>query len=130
MNKLVLFLVITPILDLFILIKLFKNMGFWTTVLLIILTGIAGCYLAITEGKVTVIKVNKELGQGKIPGNDLINALCIFLGGILLVMPGIITDIIGITLVVPPTRDFYREYLIRRFTKMIKKGNAHLFLKW
>src|SRR5699024_4924020 len=130
MGKLVTLFILTPIIDLYILIKASKSMGFWTTVLLIIITGIAGYFLAKSEGKVVVSKINEELSQGNITGEDILNGFCILIGVFLLLLPGILTDIVGITMILPGARDLYKEYIRRKFTSMIERGDRTLFFRW
>lgn len=130
MGKIVLLLILTPIIDLYILIKASQTMGFWTTILLIILTGLAGFLLAKSEGKIILNKISRDLSHGNIPGDELLSGFCILIGGILLLMPGILTDIIGITMVLPITRDIYKEYIRRKFINIIKKRDGTFFFKW
>ncbi len=127
MGKLVTLFILTPIIDLYILIKASQTMGFWTTVLLIIVTGIAGYFLAKSEGRIVLSKINEELSQGNIPGEDILNGFCILIGGVLLLLPGILTDIVGITMILPGTRDLYKEYLKRKFANKIKRGDGTFF---
>lgn len=130
MWKILTFIIAMPIIDLYILIKASQNMGFWTTVMLIIATGIAGYYLARSEGKVVISSINRELSQGRIPGDDLLTGLSIIIGGIFLIVPGIVTDIIGITMILPGTREIYKNYIKKRLDDKIRRGSASLFLKW
>lgn len=129
MGKLVIFFIIAPILDLYILINVSKEMGFWITVLLIVVTSIAGYYLARSEGKIVIKNINSDLAQGIVPSEELLNGLCILLGGIFLIIPGIVTDIIGITMAFPGTRDLYKSYFKKTFANKINRG-ANRFLKW
>lgn len=130
MGKILLFIIVTPIIDLYILIKASQNMGFWTTIGLIIATGIAGYYLAKSEGKIVLSNINNQLSQGRVPGEELLTGLSILIGGIFLVVPGIVTDIIGITMILPGTREIYKNIIRRYFTNRIKRGNTRIFLRW
>lgn len=130
MGKILLFIIVTPIIDLYILIKASQNMGFWTTIGLIIATGIAGYYLARSEGKIVLSNINNELSQGRVPGEALLTGLSILIGGIFLVVPGIVTDIIGITMILPGTREIYKNIIRRYFTNRIRRGNTRIFLRW
>lgn len=130
MKKIVLLLILLPILDLYILIKASQTMGFGVTVVLIILTGIAGYYLAKTEGKLVIRSINSAMSQGNIPGNEILIGLSILVGGFLLLLPGIVTDIIGITMVLPGTRNFYKEYFRGKIEKMINKGYTKIMIRW
>mgnify|MGYP000493340857 CR=1 FL=1 len=130
MGKILLFIIVTPIIDLYILIKASQNMGFWTTIGLIIATGIAGYYLAKSEGKIVLSNINSQLSQGRVPGEELLTGLSILIGGIFLVVPGIVTDIMGITMILPGTREIYKNIIRRYFTNRIKRGNTRIFLRW
>ena len=130
MRKVVLLLILTPIVDLYILIKASQTMGFGTTILLIILTGFAGYYLARSEGRIIIRNINREMSQGNVPGDELLTGFCILIGGFFLLMPGIVTDIIGITMVLPGTRNFYKEYIKRYLQKMINKGYTNIMIRW
>ncbi|MCR2043978.1 FxsA family protein [Anaerosalibacter massiliensis] len=130
MGKILLFIIVTPIIDLYILIKASQNMGFWTTIGLIIATGIAGYYLAKSEGKIVLSNINNQLSQGRVPGEELLTGLSILIGGIFLVVPGIVTDIMGITMILPGTREIYKNIIRRYFTNRIKRGNTRIFLRW
>jgi UPF0716 protein FxsA len=130
MKKIIPLLIITPILDLYILIKASQAMGFWTTVALIILTAIAGYYLAKSEGKLVISKINRELSQGNMPGDDLLTGLCILIGGFFLLLPGIVTDIIGITMILPGTREIFKQYARRKLENRIRKGYTNILIRW
>ena len=130
MRKIILLFILLPILDLYILIKASQTMGFGVTVVLIILTGIAGYYLAKTEGRLVIRKINNAMSQGNIPGNEILIGFSIFIGGFLLLLPGIVTDIIGITMVLPGTRNFYKEYFRGKIEKMINKGYTKIMIRW
>jgi UPF0716 protein FxsA len=130
MRKIVWLLILLPILDLYILIKASQTMGFGITVVLIILTGIAGYYLAKTEGKLVIRNINNAMSQGNIPGNEILTGFSILIGGFLLLLPGIVTDIVGITMVLPGTRNFYKEYIRRKIERMINKGYTRIMIRW
>ena len=108
MGKLIPLIILMPILDLYILVKASQSMGFGPTIILIIATGVAGYYLAKSEGRLILRDINREMGQGRVPGDEIITGFCILVGGFLLLLPGIVTDIIGITMVLPGTREFIK----------------------
>lgn len=130
MRKILLFIIVTPIIDLYILIKASQNVGFWPTIALIVATGIVGYYLARSEGKIVLSNINRALSQGTVPGDALLTGLCILIGGIFLAVPGIVTDIIGITMILPGTRQIYKNAIKRYFKNKIRRGSTGIFLKW
>jgi UPF0716 protein FxsA len=130
MGKFILLFILMPILDLYILVKASQSMGFGATIILILATGIAGYYLAKSEGKVILKKINKEMGQGRVPGDEILSGFSILIGGFLLLLPGIITDIIGITMVLPGTRNFYKDYFKRWIQRLINRGYTNIIIRW
>lgn len=127
--KLILLFTITPIVELFILIKLSQATSIWTSIGLVLFTGIAGAYLAKSEGRIILSKIRDELSGGRVPGNQLLNGLCVLVGGALLLTPGLITDILGLSLVLPGTREIYKRLLKRKFSKMIDRGNINIYFR-
>lgn len=127
--KLILLFTITPIVELFILFQLAGVMGVWSTIGLVFITGIAGAYLAKSEGRLIISKIRSELNEGRLPGNELINGLCVLVGGALLLTPGLITDILGFSLVLPGVREIYKVYIKRKFRKVIDGGNINIYYK-
>lgn len=129
MGKLIPIFILMPILDLYILVKASQSMGFGPTVLLIIATGIAGYYLAKSEGRLILKKINREMGQGNVPGDEILTGFCILVGGFLLLIPGIVTDIIGITMVLPGSREFYKGYIKRWLQRLINRGYTNIRIR-
>ncbi len=124
--KLILLFTLTPIVELYILFQLSDVMGTWSTIGLVLITGIAGAYLAKSEGKLIIKKIKIELNEGRLPGNELLNGLCVLIGGALLLTPGLITDILGFSLVIPGLREIFKGYLKRKFRKIIDDGNINI----
>jgi UPF0716 protein FxsA len=114
LNLLILFTVV-PLIELALLIKLGEVIHFWPTIGLILLTGVIGAALARYEGLRTVRQIQDELNQGRMPGKQLVDALMILVAGALLVTPGILTDGVGFSLLLPPVRALLRKWLEARF---------------
>lgn len=127
--KLILLFTVTPIVELFLLLRLSKLTSVWTTIGIVLITGIVGAYLAKSEGKLVLSKIRTELNYGRIPGNELLNGLCILIGGALLLTPGLITDTLGFVLVIPGTREIFKSILKRKFKKMIESGNIYFYFR-
>jgi len=84
-----------------------------TTLLLVIVTGLAGTILAKSQGLRTFRKISSELTQGRIPTDSLLDAAMIFCAGGLLLTPGLLTDIFGISLLIPYCRRRYRAAAVK-----------------
>jgi len=124
-SKLVLALTVVPILELYILFKLAGAINWGPTILLVIVTGVTGAYLAKQQGKEILNKIQMELSGGNMPGDSLLNGLCILVGGVLLLTPGILTDITGFLLIMPISRIMFIKFLKSKFKGMINTGNSN-----
>lgn len=122
LKYLLLSIVAFPVIEIIILLLSGKVIGFWPTLFALILMGIAGAYLAKKQGLETLRRAQAQMNAGQLPGNEMINGLCIMIGGILLVLPGFITDLAGLLLILPPTRKLCKPLLMRWITKKINKN--------
>ena len=118
--KLILLFTITPIIELAILIKLGQEIGLWQTLAIVIATGILGASLAKWQGWGVIRRIRADLENGRMPAQALFDGLLILIGGALLLTPGIITDLLGFFLLIPPSRRLAKAYLRRRFKKSIE----------
>jgi len=124
-SKLVLALTVVPIVELFILVKLAGAINWLPTILLVIVTGVSGAYLAKQQGKEILNKIQIELSSGNMPGDTLLNGLSVLVGGVLLLTPGILTDITGFLLIIPISRIVFIKFLKSKFNGMINTGNSN-----
>ncbi|MFC1785038.1 FxsA family protein [Candidatus Neomarinimicrobiota bacterium] len=117
-GRLLLLFITVPLIEVLILIKLGSLFGFWPTILLVIGTGIIGAYLAKLYGLTIWNKIQQDLQAGKMPADKLIDGLLILIGGIVLLTPGLLTDLLGILLLIPYTRDFFKRFAKSKFKTM------------
>lgn len=110
---LILLLTVVPTVELYLLIQIGHNIGAPNTILLVITTGVVGSFLARQEGIRTLYEIQKETASGQLPGRKLVDGVLILIGGVLLITPGVITDIVGLLIIFPLTRILFRESLIR-----------------
>ena len=125
--KLVFIFITVPFVELFILLQLAEKIGALYTFLIIIITGITGAYLAKSEGKAVITRIKNDLRDGQMPKEELLNGLCILVGGALLLTPGILTDMTGFSLIIPFTRDLYTSFIKKKFMGYIKRGQTDIF---
>ncbi|WP_198317403.1 FxsA family protein [Cytobacillus praedii] len=107
MRYLLLLLIIVPAAEISVLLLSGNLIGFWPTLGVILFTGVLGAYLAKKQGLETIKKVQDQLRYGQMPGEAILEGICILAGGILLLTPGFITDITGLLLLAPPTQSFF-----------------------
>lgn len=100
----ILLFTILPALELAVLIQVGGHIGAGNTILIIISTGIFGAYLARIQGFLAIQNIQARLQQGIMPTEEMFDGLMIFCGGILLLTPGFITDILGLGLLIPAIR--------------------------
>jgi UPF0716 protein FxsA len=124
--KLFLCFTLVPVVELYLLIKVGTVIGGLNTILLVILTGFLGAWLARLEGMNTMLKLKMNLRQGLMPAEELIDAVIIFIAGIVLITPGLITDIFGLLLLWPYTRNKFKRMLRKKFDKMQLQGNINV----
>jgi len=122
LGYLVLFFILIPIIELAILIKVGQFIGVLNTVLIVIFTGLAGAFIARAQGLVTLMKIQKDINEGVMPTENLIDGLMILCGGILLLTPGLISDAIGLMILIPFTRFLIKKWLKRKIKDMIAHG--------
>lgn len=123
MKYIFLFLIIVPAAEIGILLLSGQIIGVWQTILMIILTGFLGAYLAKQQGLETLRKTQEQLRMGRMPGDAVLDGVCILVGGTLLLTPGFVTDFLGILLLAPPTRKFFKVLILKAFRQWIDKGN-------
>lgn len=99
------------------------RIGGGNTFLLTIVTSVMGMLIMRFEGRKVLEDSRARMNSGQIPGRSLVDGLCVFIGGILLIIPGFLTDIIGFTMAFPLTRPFYRILILKWLERKIKKGN-------
>jgi UPF0716 protein FxsA len=115
-----------PLLELYILIKIGSYLGAFQTIALIIFSGVLGLLLARLEGLRTLHQIRQNLSQGILPAEEMLDSVLIFAGGVLFVVPGVITDFAALVLLIPFTRTIFKRWLRRRFDGMVAKGNVRL----
>ena len=122
---LLLLFTIIPALEIFLLFSIGGEIGATNTFLIVILTGIVGAALAKTQGISILSKIQNKLNTGIMPTDHLLQGLLVFGGGLLLLTPGFITDILGLSMVTPGTRHIIATYLKYFISKAISKGNLN-----
>lgn len=112
-----LFLVI-PIVEIAVLIQLSEVIGGWTTIVLVVITAYLGAQMVKQQGLQTIAQIQQKTAAGQIPGEELFSGVCILISGVLLVTPGIMTDIVGFLLLTP---------MVRQRMAAILKQKIHAF---
>ena len=124
--KLALLFVLVPLLELFILIRLGGAIGLLPTLTLCVVTGVGGAWLARREGLRALWSFQARLAKGGLPGRSLMDGLCILVGGALLLTPGLLTDLLGFALLLPPSRRWLQKRMQRRIARGLADGSIRV----
>ena len=127
LGRLFLLFTLVPLLELWLLLRIGAWVGLLPTLALVIATGMAGAWLARREGLRCWASVQTELAAGHVPGTELLHALLVLAAGLLLVTPGVLTDITGLLLLVRPVRRGAVRALQRRLEAGIRRGSVRIF---
>ncbi|GGE17440.1 hypothetical protein GCM10011571_18930 [Marinithermofilum abyssi] len=119
---LVLLLILIPALEIWGLVSVGKVIGPVPTVLAVIATGVIGGWLARWQGLNTWRLAQIQLRNGELPGEALLDGVCILSGGLMLLTPGFFTDALGLLLLIPYTRTIVKHFLKKWLTKKVKDG--------
>ena len=129
--KLILLFIGIPFLEIALLVKLASLIGFWDTLLIQVVTGVAGATLAQRQGLTVWMQIQQELELGHMPADKLIDGVLIFGAGIVLLTPGLMTDLLGFIILIPGTRVFFSRWIAKKFQHMSQthQGDFIVMLK-
>ncbi len=119
-SRLLLLFIVVPFVELCLLLLLGELTAWYVPILFIIGTGLLGTWLTRTQGLTVYRRIQNELAAGRMPTDSMIDGVMIFVAGLLLVMPGVLSDILGISAMIPPVRAFYRRQLVAGFHRTFK----------
>ncbi|MFQ5508981.1 MAG: FxsA family protein [Leptospirillia bacterium] len=124
--KLILLFTLLPLAELYLLIEVGQVIGGLNTVALVLLTGVGGAYLARMEGIRTLFRAQENLQAGIMPAEEMIDGLLIFAAGAVLITPGIITDCMGLLILFPPTRRYFKIWLRKQFDRAVSRNTIYI----
>jgi len=113
-----------PLLELYLLFQLSGVFGFWTTVGVVLGTGIVGAALARWQGWRAMHRLQTEMREGMLPIDALGDGVLILIASVLLITPGVLTDVVGLSLLLPPVRALVKHGLRRWLAGRIQVGPA------
>ena len=124
MNTVLLAVILIPIVEIYLFIKIGSQIGAFTTIFLVFFTAVVGVYYARYEGINTLRSGLTQIIKNQIPAHELISGAAIAFAAILLIIPGFATDLVGFLLIIPITRRLILGRLNRKFeNKETKKSN-------
>ena len=123
MNPIFLTIVLVPVIEIYLLIKIGSQIGAITTILLIFSTAIIGVYYAKYEGLNTLRSGFNQLKRNESPTYEMLSGAAIAFAALLLIIPGFATDLLGFLLIFPLSRRFIFNSLFKKFNPVNKKNN-------
>ena len=124
MNTVLLAVILIPIVEIYLFIKIGSQIGAFTTIFLVFFTAVVGVYYARYEGINTLRSGMTQIIKNQIPAHELISGAAIAFAAVLLIIPGFATDLIGFLLIVPITRKLILRRLNKKFeSKETKKSD-------
>jgi UPF0716 protein FxsA len=132
LGRLFLLFTVVPVVELWLLITIGQHLGAAATVAIVLTTGMLGAWLARREGS-RVLRAWQEAGQrGEMPKDGFVSSALVLVGGVLLITPGVVTDFVGLVLLVPLTRraiaKYVRGWLQARFEVQTFTPGAGMFV--
>jgi UPF0716 protein FxsA len=123
---LLLLFILLPVAELMLLIRLGGWLGVVPTVGLVLLTGVVGAALARSQGMRVIGGLRAEMGAGRLPVTHMLDGALVLVAGLMLITPGVITDVVGLLLLFPPTRALARRLFAARLRRMVQTGSARV----
>jgi UPF0716 protein FxsA len=110
---LLLLFIALPIAEIYVIIQVGGAIGIVPTLAILLLDGFVGAALSRSQGRAAWARFNRALAEGRVPAHETFDGAMIILGGALLLTPGFITDVVGLVLLIPPTRSLVRMVVAR-----------------
>ena len=106
--------VVVPLAELYVIFKVGDAIGILPTLALLVADSILGSLLLKSQGRAVWRRFNESMSAGRIPHREVLDGVLIIFGGAFLITPGFLTDVVGLLLLLPPTRSIFRGVLARR----------------
>ncbi|HZB05004.1 MAG TPA: FxsA family protein [Thermoleophilaceae bacterium] len=121
---LALLFLLVPVAELYVIYQVGDAIGVLWTFLLLAADSLLGSLLLKSQGRTVWRRFNDNLAQGRMPHREVIDGVLVIFGGAFLITPGFLTDVVGLTLLVPPTRAVVRRFLVRRLGRRVMVGGG------
>ncbi len=126
LGRLFLLFTLVPLAEIYLLVQLGGLMGVWPTIALVAVTGFVGAALARREGRRALASYQESLAKGQLPEEGIVSGLLILAGGVMLITPGVLTDVFGLAMMVPPIRRGAAKLVKARLQKRISAGQIQV----
>ncbi|EJL02003.1 MULTISPECIES: FxsA family protein [Pseudomonas] len=124
MRPFLLLFLLFPVLELFVFVKISGAIGFFPALLLVILGTMLGVFVLRIAGLATALRARESLSRGELPAQTMLEGLMLALGGGLLILPGFISDVVGLVLLLPFTRRLLANKMRQRAEEQAMRQRA------
>jgi UPF0716 protein FxsA len=118
---------VVPLAELALLVWLGGQTEWWVPVLLVLADGVVGALLWRWQGLRAIVRIQADMAEGRMPADALVDGLLIFLAGALMITPGMITDVAGFALLIPPIRAVVKRFAKAWFTRHVQVRTAAFY---
>lgn len=129
MKWLLFLLILIPAVEITVLIGSSHLIGMWPTFAMIVFTGVLGAYLAKRQGLIVLKEIQFRLNRGEMPGDTVLDGIFVFIGGLLLLTPGYVTDVIGFIFIFSVTRQPFKFMMIKWLERKIRRNTTIIVQK-
>jgi UPF0716 protein FxsA len=114
--------IVVPLAELYVIIQVGQAIGALPTIAILLLDSVLGSMLLRAQGRAVWRRFNEALAAGRMPHREVVDGVLVIFGGAFLITPGFITDVVGVVLLLPPTRALVRAWLARRLSRRVSVG--------
>ena len=119
---LIVLFIVVPLAELYVILQVGEAIGAVWTILLLAADSLLGSLLLRNQGRTVWGRFNAALAEGRMPHREVIDGVLVVFGGAFLITPGFLTDIVGLLLLIPPTRSLIRRLVVRRLGRRVTVG--------
>jgi UPF0716 protein FxsA len=119
---LVLLFIVVPLVELYVIIQVGQAIGLIPTLFLLLLDAVLGAWLLRSQGRAAWRRFNEAVAERRMPHREVLDGVLVIIGGALLLTPGFVTDVFGLLLLIPPSRDLIRRFGSLFFFKRVQLG--------
>lgn len=112
--------IVLPVVEILVLVRIGQATIWWVPIAMVIVMVVAGTALARWQGLKVLERIREDMRAGRVPADSLIDGFLVFLAGILFVLPGVLTDVVGIILLFPPSRSLVKRTAAAWFRKHVQ----------
>lgn len=118
MFVLILLFIVIPVAELYVILKVGDLIGWAPTLAILVADSLLGSWLMRSQGRAVWQRFQATMQAGRLPHREVFDGVLVIFGGAFLITPGFLTDIVGVLLLLPPTRSVFRRFLTRRGGRM------------